>query len=207
MVMSSLVSVDQTCAVPGHSILDNCHLLWCISDYADQKDMHVAIICLDQRKTFDHVLHEFLFSCLEAYGFGPDFIRWVHLLYTNTPSSVLINGYISDPFPVCRSVHQGCGLSPLLCMLSIVSCLFLVRIWTTGGKGTLNLKGNREEHIHWLKQSFNLRENLKKTNEGNTYRDLMKRYGSTYNSYSSIWFQINTTFYVDFLSDDSALPL
>ena len=23
-----------------------------------------------------------------------------------------------------------------------------------GGKGTLNLKGNQEEHIHWLKQSL-----------------------------------------------------
>ena len=104
MVMPSLVSIDQTCAVPGCSILDNCLLLQCISSYVDQKGMHVTMICLDQQKAFDWISHEFLFACLEAYGFGHDFIWWVCLLYTNISSSVLINGYISYPFPINRSV-------------------------------------------------------------------------------------------------------
>ena len=143
MVMSSLVSIDQTCAVPGRSILDNCHLLRCISDYVDQKGMHVAIISLDQRKAFDRVSHEFLFACLEAYGFGPDFIQWVRLLYTNISSSVLINGYISDPFPVNRSVRQGCGLSPLLYVLSIEP--FAQQVKRHHGISGVPLPGSQEE--------------------------------------------------------------
>ena len=143
LVMSSLISVDQTCAVPGRSIADNCHLLRCISDYVDQKNMHVAIICLDQRKAFDRVSHDFLFSCLESYGFGPDFIRWIRLLYTDISSSVLVNGFISDPFPVYRSVRQGCGLSPLLYVLSIEP--FAIRVKQHRGISGVPLPGSQEE--------------------------------------------------------------
>ena len=74
VVMGSIVSIDQTCSVPKRSILDNCHLLRCIADYAEQKNVPVAVINPDQAKTFDRVSHEFLFDCLKAYGFGPDFL-------------------------------------------------------------------------------------------------------------------------------------
>ena len=34
-------------------------------------------------------------------------------------SSVLVNGFVTGPFKVTRSVRQGCGLSPLLYVLCI----------------------------------------------------------------------------------------
>ena len=47
-------------------------------------------------------------------GFGPLFIGWVNLFYSGVQSAVNVNGHISDFFPLCRGVRQGCPLSPLL---------------------------------------------------------------------------------------------
>ena len=47
-------------------------------------------------------------------GFGPSFIGWVKLLYSDIRSSVIINGYTSRSFKPSRGVRQGCPLSPLL---------------------------------------------------------------------------------------------
>ena len=38
-VMSSLVHLNQTCSVPGRSILDYAHLLRSLLDYVSQKDL------------------------------------------------------------------------------------------------------------------------------------------------------------------------
>jgi len=118
-VIGNIVHIDQTCAVPGRSILDNVHLIRNIMDYVNQKDLPCAFISLDQSKAFDRVSHEYLFRALQAYGFGDSFISWVKLLYNDICSSVIVNGFISDPFSVQCSVRQGCGLSPLLYVLSI----------------------------------------------------------------------------------------
>ena len=56
---------------------------------------------------------------LNAYGFGDNFISWIKLLYKNVSTTVLVNGFQTDPFPVTRSVRQGCALSPLLFVLCI----------------------------------------------------------------------------------------
>ena len=143
LVMSKLISVDQTCSVPTRSIADNCHLLRCIVDYSVQKDIPIAIINLDQAKAFDRVSHSFLFDCLKAYGFGPSFLKWIKLLYTDISSSVLVNGHISEPFSVSRSVRQGCGLSPLLYVLSIEP--FALKIKSHSGIMGLSLPGTVEK--------------------------------------------------------------
>ena len=56
---------------------------------------------------------------LNCMGFGPSFISWVKLLYSNICSTVLINGYTSNWFWPSRGVPQGCLLSPLLYVISI----------------------------------------------------------------------------------------
>ena len=40
--------------------------------------------------------------------------KWIKILYTDISSSVIVNGCISEPFPLTRGVKQGCSLSPLL---------------------------------------------------------------------------------------------
>ena len=133
-VIPSLVNIDQTCGVPGRSITDNLHLIKNVIQYVNDKYLPAAILSLDQAKAFDRVSHSFLFSALEAYGFGPEFIRWIKLLYNDVESQVLVNGYFTDKFPVLRSVRQGCSLSPLLYVLFIEPFAMKIR-------ENINIKG------------------------------------------------------------------
>ncbi|KAK6165076.1 hypothetical protein SNE40_023679 [Patella caerulea] len=126
-VLSEVVHPDQTCSVPGRRISDNLHLIRNIIDYINQKKISCALVNIDSAKAFDRVDHSFLFKCLQNYNFGSSFIKWVRLLYSDISSSVLINGFISDPFPVTRSVRQGCSLSPLLYVLVLEPFLIKIR--------------------------------------------------------------------------------
>ena len=118
-IIGEIIHPDQTCSIPGRTIQDNVHLIRNLVEYTNDKNMPAAIISLDQSKAFDRVSHEYLFNVLCNYGFKPHFISLVKLLYTDVESRVLVNGYISNEFPVQRSVRQGCSLSPLLYVLSI----------------------------------------------------------------------------------------
>ena len=116
-VIGEIVHQDQTCSVPGRSIQDNVHLIRNLIEYVNDKNMPAAIISLDQSKAFDRVSHEYLFKVLHSFGFGAHFISLVKLLYSNIYSSVLVNCFVSDEFPIQCSVRQGCSLSPLLYVL------------------------------------------------------------------------------------------
>ena len=118
-VIGSVVGPDQTCGVPGHTISENLFLIRDLIEYAEQEDLPVALLSLDQEKAFDRVDWGFLLRTLETFNFGPDFCRWVKLFYTDVESAVVINGWTSSFFRPSRGVRQGCPLSPLLYVLSI----------------------------------------------------------------------------------------
>ena len=48
----------------------------------------LAFISVDQLKAFDRVSHAFLFKTLDRFGFGPNFIHWIKVLYNSVSSSV-----------------------------------------------------------------------------------------------------------------------
>ena len=118
-VIHAVVAPDQTCGVPGRFIGENVALLRDVAHYASESNIPLAILSLDQEKAFDRVDWDFLLAVLRRMGFGPSFVSWVKLLYTNIRSAIVINGYISDSFKPSRGVRQGCPLSPLLYVLSI----------------------------------------------------------------------------------------
>ena len=126
-VISTIINIDQTCAIPGRSIHDNIHLIRNIVDYCNNKQLGCMLINLDQSKAFDRVSHEYLFQILKAFGFGPDFIRWIQILYTSSQSKVQVNGYLTNPFFTTRGVRQGCSLSPLLYVLCIEAFAIKIR--------------------------------------------------------------------------------
>ncbi|KAK2878205.1 hypothetical protein Q8A73_012386 [Channa argus] len=111
-VIGSIVGPTQTYSIPGRDIAD------CIlsTRFSFQQLMATGGIYLsvDLEKAFDRVSHEFLFECLGVFGFGPTFRAWVELLYGRATSVVKCNGFLTDPFPLERSVRQGCPLSAML---------------------------------------------------------------------------------------------
>ena len=118
-VLPNILSEDQTCSVPGRSIFENLFLLRDTIDFVTHKQLQAAIISLDQEKAFDRVNHTFLQRVLERFNFGPDFRRWVKVIYTGISSLVINNGWLSSSFPLQRGVRQGCPLSPLLYCLVV----------------------------------------------------------------------------------------
>ena len=74
---------------------------------------------MDQSKSFIRVDHSLMFQVLKTFGFGPDLLKWVGLLYTRIKSVVLVNCHFTEAFVVSRSVWQGCSLSPLLYVFCI----------------------------------------------------------------------------------------
>lgn len=77
-----------------------------------------VVVTLDTAKAFDSVEWRYLWRCLEGYGFGPKFIRWVQLLYQHPTARAVANGWPSQMFDLNRGTRQGCPLSPLLYALA-----------------------------------------------------------------------------------------
>ena len=118
-VLPYIISEDQTCSIEGRSISDNIHLLRNVFDYVESKNIGLILLGLDQLKAFDRVEYRWLMKVLECFGFGPQFLQWVKVLYTNLRASVIINGHISEDFKYTRGVRQGDPFSPLLYVLCI----------------------------------------------------------------------------------------
>ena len=64
-----VISPDQTCNVPGRSILDNLYLIRDSYEYIFQKQFPITMISLDQEKVFDHINWEFLDKVMQKNEF------------------------------------------------------------------------------------------------------------------------------------------
>ena len=117
-VVDSLIGPEQTYAMAGRSIRSNLHLIREVLEGVED-DQNAALVSLDQSKAFDRVDHRYLFKVLDAAGFHPGFCSWIRLFYQSPNTVVQVNGKRSAPFPVSRSVRQGCPLSPLLFVLTL----------------------------------------------------------------------------------------
>ena len=120
-VIHNAVEKDQTCGAPGRYIGENVSLLRDLVDYTSETDTPAAILSLDQEKAFDRVDWNFMFNTLSRIGFGPSFIRWVRLLYTDFRSCVLC----APPTPFPSVVFQGQGNRCLPCLASTRTRVYL----------------------------------------------------------------------------------
>ncbi|PIK37416.1 hypothetical protein BSL78_25745 [Apostichopus japonicus] len=117
LAMPHLVGDLQTCAVKGHCIQQNLWLMRDLTDFVIERDLPCALVSLDQQKAFDMVDRGFLMNVLETFQLHPNFRKWISVLYQESFSSVIVNGFCSEVFNVERGVRQGCPLSPLLYVL------------------------------------------------------------------------------------------
>ena len=65
LILSEVISSDQTCGLPGRSIFSNLRLFRDIIKYAQSKNLKGFFVSLDQEKAFDRVNHDFLIDILK----------------------------------------------------------------------------------------------------------------------------------------------
>ena len=112
-VVHAVVSPSQT-AVPGRFIGTNIRLISDLLSTAKDTKAPTGILLLDKEKAFDRLSWEYMTKVLEAKRFGPDFRKWIAILYHASSSRLKINNELSDPIPLRCGVHQGDPLAPLL---------------------------------------------------------------------------------------------
>ncbi len=91
------------------------------------------VLSIDLNKAFDRVEHSFIEQTMRRFGFGERILRWISLLYNNAKSCVKVNGVLTDPFPLERSVRQGCPLSALLYSITICEHILEHAVWISRG--------------------------------------------------------------------------
>ena len=110
-VLDSIISPSQQSGIAGRTIFNNLHLMRDVIDYCQARRVKGFILSVDQEKAFDKVDRDFLYAVLHRMGFGPNFIRAIRTIYTENFAHVLVNGFMSESFPVERSAKQGCSVS------------------------------------------------------------------------------------------------
>ena len=74
---------------------------------------------IDFQKAFDSLHRDTLWNILQSYGVPGKLIALIKLFYHHFECSVVVDGNLSEWFPVESGVRQGCIISPILFLVAI----------------------------------------------------------------------------------------
>ncbi|CAM2104317.1 unnamed protein product [Caretta caretta] len=131
-VLADVIHPDQTYTVPDSSIFDNLFLVRDLLELGRRDGLSFALLSLDQEKAFDRVDHRYLLSTLQAFGFRPQFVGFLRVLYASAECLVKLNWTLTEPVSFGRGVRQGCPFLGQLYALAIEPFLCFLRRRLTG---------------------------------------------------------------------------
>lgn len=118
-VLPHLIIKLQSCSVKGRTITDNIITIQNLIELCHEHKKNMFVVSLDQLKAFDRLDHQWMLKVLHHYNFGPSFIKWIRILYTDIKSKGIVNGFLTKSISINRGVRQGCPLSPLLYIIAM----------------------------------------------------------------------------------------
>ncbi|CAM2097122.1 unnamed protein product [Caretta caretta] len=125
-VLADVIHPDQTYTVLDRSIFDNLFLVRDLLELGRRDGLSFALLSLDQEKAFDRVDHRYLLSTLQVFGFRPQFVGFLWVLYASAECLVKLNWTLTKPVSFRRGVQQACPLSGQLYTLAIEPFLCLL---------------------------------------------------------------------------------
>ena len=144
LVLPFLINTDQKGCIQGRLIGHNIRLL---EDLIEESDENTILLLQDNEKAFDRVEWSWLFKVLEAFGFGPNFCKWIFTMYNGMKSAVCCNGYTSQYFSVTRGIRQGDSLSALLYVIQAEPLAQYIRTSNVKGIIAKDNISNKEKEI------------------------------------------------------------
>ena len=112
--IDKLIHPDQIGYIKGRYIGENIRTVDDIVEYFKRTNKSGIILLIDFEKAFDSVRWEFIKKSMEKFNFGQSFCKWISVLYNNSESAIINNGFITEFFKPKRGVRQGCPLSVYL---------------------------------------------------------------------------------------------
>lgn len=113
-VIPSIVNIDQMGFMLGKSTDTNLRRFFTHMQLPPPESDTRIVVSIDIEKTFDSVDWNYMFRVLEIMGFGPQFRKWISMLYRNPKVAIRLGSAVSEYFEVGRGTRQGCPLSPFL---------------------------------------------------------------------------------------------
>jgi exonuclease III len=113
-VLPKIIHQDQCGFVMDRLIGENIRIVDDLIKYCDKEGIEGLLVFLDFEKAFDSLDWRFIQHSLREFGFGPNFMKWIKILYNNIVSMVSNNGNLSETFLLKRGIRQGCPISPYI---------------------------------------------------------------------------------------------
>ncbi|KAJ9513937.1 hypothetical protein QJQ45_021040 [Haematococcus lacustris] len=105
---------SQSAFILGRDINDSVQFHLGLLEWLQQRHSPAWLLLLDLAGAYDNVSWSLLQDTLVAMGFSQQgHVRWAQLLHRGATSQVLVNGYLTDSFPLASGLLQGSGASPL----------------------------------------------------------------------------------------------
>lgn len=116
-VLPYIIEAYQTGFMKGRNISENLSKLLSVIEHCDKNDTDHILISYDCYKAFDSVSFKSLYQIMEFFNFGPNFIRMVRILHTDTTTYVSNNNHWTEEIKFGRGLRQGGNSSPYLYLL------------------------------------------------------------------------------------------
>ena len=114
-----MVNSDQVGYIKGRFIGEVVRLIHDVYFFTEKQCIPGAALYIDFEKAFDCISWDYMHQVLHKFGFGPEFRRWIKVIYTDVQSAIINNAWMSSFFTLTRGVRQGCPLSALLFVMCV----------------------------------------------------------------------------------------
>ena len=116
-VIDKIIPFYQHAFVPKRCISDAILLFKALIKHCANSNMHGAILSLDFEKAYDSVDHQFTLRVLKTFKIPDWFVKWVNMAFKSSSMQLIINGYLTNSFPMLGGGKQGDPLYPYIFLM------------------------------------------------------------------------------------------
>ena len=122
-LVDSVVSESQCGFRQSRCTVDKIFAVRQLQEKCIEQNQDLYLLFIDLTKAFDTVRRPGLWPILSELGCPSKFVRAVRSFHDGMLARVVVNGDVSEPFPVTNGVKQGCVLAPTLFSLLFAEML------------------------------------------------------------------------------------